>query len=398
MKRGPGMKAEHPYISGKAGPLFLSRSILLAGTLTVWSISFITSANSLDGSNRDIMRLGAQAFDLLGFTLAMFASDPKTRASRLPWLRLGWLGTSIASGLATASTVTADSGYAALAFNVLMGAALVFLLSMRWDLMGFLFLVGVNAVLSAVYYATTPRFGSGEGLLIFFITLIPGLLGALAVIGIQSRMELAVSRQGDALPAPQEPRADPIGDSPSDLFSPSDLLAQTHHQIQELFAKVARNQQLALDPTVAEEAQALASQLRGQLMLLQSGTWLVAALRLARMESTVAVAAQPDLAERIPHAQRSAVLAVTMLLATPVGGADGGGTPAAGADGAGKLQVFLEPDMEDRILITWRVRNLNPSRCTPALWSELETLGDTRVQRDPGGASILVHMKAPRLW
>lgn len=133
-------------------------------------------------------------------------------------------------------------------------------------------------------------------------------------------------------------------------------------------------------------------------MLLQSGTWLVAALRLARMESTVAVAAQPDLAERIPHAQRSAVLAVTMLLATPVGGADGGGTPAAGADGGGKLHVFLEPDVEDRILITWRVRNLNPSRCTPALWSELETLGDPRVQRDPGGASILVHMKAPRLW
>ncbi|MDR6637294.1 hypothetical protein [Paenarthrobacter nitroguajacolicus] len=381
------MKPERPYISGKAGPLFLSRSILMAGTLTVWSVSFVTSANSLDGSDRDLMRLGAQAFDLLGFTLAMFASDPKTRASYLPWLRLGWLGSSVASGFATASTVTVDSGYDALAFNVLMGTALVFLLSMRWDLMGFLFLVGVNAVLSGVYYATTPRFGSGEGLFIFFITLIPGLLGALAVVGIQSRLEQAVSRQGTALPSPEERPAD------VHLPAPSDMLAQTRHQIQELFAKVARNQHHPLDPTVAEEAQALASQLRGQLMLLQSSTWLVAALGLAKMESTVAVAAQPDLAERIPQAQRSAVLAVTMLLATPVGGPERGS-----ADAGGALQVFLEPDLDDRILITWRVRNLNPSRCTPALWSELETLGVPRVQTDPSGASIMVHVKAPRQW
>ena len=106
------------------------------------------------------------------------------------------------------------------------------------------------------------------------------------------------------------------------------------------------------------------------------------------------VVAQPDLVEHLPQASRSAVLASTMLLAphpsTPL-------KPRRLA-AAGKLHVYVEPHVEDTVLITWRVTNLNPHRCTPALWSELESLGGPRVQTDPGGASIMVRVKAPRPW
>ena len=168
----------------------------------------------------------------------------------------------------------------------------------------------------------------------------------------------------------------------------------THHHIQELFAKVAETRELPLHPELAEQAQELARQLRTQLMVCHSTNWFTESLALAGLESTVVVVAQPDLVEHLPQASRSAVLASTMLLAaTPINSPE---APASAP--AGKLHVYVEPHVEDTVLITWRVTNLNPQRCTPALWSELESLGEPRVQTDPGGASIMVRVKAPRPW
>ncbi|WP_159703385.1 hypothetical protein [Arthrobacter sp. 18067] len=381
------MSLAHLNTARRDGPLFVSRTVVVITSLTIWTISLILNAGSLDGSSLDRLKLGALAFDLLGLAVASIASDPKTPRRHLPHLRLIWLASSIASGSMTAQFVTLTSGYLSLALNVLLGTALVFLVAMRWDLLGFLVLVAANSVLSGAYYATTPRFGSGEGLLIFFITLLPGLLGGLSVFILHSHMHGAMERRTlAALNTLTE-------QSVSRDSERVEGLAETHQQIQQLFAKVAQGRELPLDPHFTEQAQALARQLRSQLMLSQSTTWLTESLALADLESTVMVVAQSDLVDRMPQASRSAVLAATMLLATPAGEPD---KPMIGQPR--RIHIFVEPDVDSMVLITWRVTKLNPNRCTPALWSELELLGAPRVHTDPGGASIMVRTKAPKSW
>lgn len=381
------MSLAHLSTARRDGPLFVSRAVLVITSLTIWIISFILNAASLDGSSLDRLKLGALAFDLLGLAVAIIASAPKTPRRHLPYLRLIWLASSIASGTMTAQFVTPTSGYLSLALNVLLGTALVFLVAMRWDLLGFLLLVAANSVLSGAYYATTPRFGSGEGLLIFFITLLPGLLGGLAVFILRNHMHGTLERQ--TLGALNTLTAQSVS---RDAGRAEDL-AETHQKIQALFAKVAEGRGLPLDPGFSEQAQVLAGQLRSQLMLSQSTNWLRESLALAGLESTVKVVAQSDVVERLSPASRSAVLAATMLLATPVADAD-----SAGTGRPRRLHIFVEPDMESTVLVTWRVTNLNPNRCTPALWSELGSLGTPRVHTDPGGASIMVPVKAPKTW
>jgi hypothetical protein len=377
------------HLSGArgAGPLFVSRAVLVTASLTVWAISFAIDAASLDGSRLDHLRLGALAFDLLGFAVASIASDPKTPRRQLPYLRVIWLASSIASGTMTAQSVTLTSGYLSLALNVLLGTALVFLVSMRWDLMGFLLLVAANSVLSGAYYATTPRFGSGEGLLIFFITLLPGLLGGLLVLILHSHVNGTMERRTmealNTLTEQAHTRDSHLAEG----------MAETQQQIQELFARVASARGVPLDPGLSEQAQALAGQLRSQLLLSQSTNWLTESLALAGLESTVLVVAEPDVVDRIPHDSRSAALAATMLLAAPVGN-----TQNAVDNRPRRIHIFVEPDVDPTVLMTWRVTNLNPNRCTPALWNELESLGAPRVHTDPGGASIMVPVTAPKTW
>ncbi|MFC8039121.1 hypothetical protein ACFUOZ_07185 [Paenarthrobacter sp. NPDC057355] len=369
------------------GPLFLSRGVLVTASVTLWIFSAVTQVGSLDGTNLDDSRLAAVAFDLAGCVLAVLASAPTTARRKLPLLRLLWLATSIGSGVMTAHVVTLSSGYLALAFNVMLGTALVFLVCLRWDLLGFMLLCAANSLLSSTYYAITPRLGSGEGLLIFFITMVPGLLGVLIVVGIRSRMEEQMARHVSQALAALTHQADTL-----DSARTRELSA-THLQIQELFAKAARSEALGLSPDLAEEAQRLASRLRSQLMVVQSSNWFKESLVLAGLDSRISVAAQPDLLQRIPQAQRPAFLSVTMLLATPL--------PRPGQEGAGepgRLHIYVEPGMGELVLITWRVTNLDPARCTPALWSEVESLGAPRVHTDPGGASVMVHVKAPKLW
>ncbi|SDW01249.1 hypothetical protein SAMN04487917_102480 [Arthrobacter sp. yr096] len=381
------MSLAHLSAARGVGPLFVSRAVLVVASLTVWAMSLAINTASLDGSRLDNVRFGALAFDLLGFAMASIASDPKTPRRQLPYLRLIWLASSIASGTMTAQSVTLTSGYLSLALNVLLGTALVFLVSMRWDLLGFLLLVAANSVLSGAYYATTPRFGSGEGLLIFFITLLPGLLGGLWVFILHSHVNGTMERRTlEALNTLTEQAH--TRDSRR-----AEGLAETHQQIQELFAKVASSQGVPLDPDLSEQAQALAGQLRSQLMLSQSTNWLTESLALAGLESTVLVVAEADLVDRIPHASRSAALAATMLLAAPVSN-----TGNAMDHRPRRIHIFVEPDVEPTVLVTWRVTNLNPNRCTPALWNELESLGTPRVHTDPGGASIMVPVKAPKTW
>lgn len=370
-----------------AGPLFLSRGILVSTSLTLWIFSAMTQVVSFDGSSLDRSRFAAVALDLIGCCAAFLASAPATPRRHLPYVRLAWLATSIISGVMTAQVVTLGSGYLALAFNVMLGSALVFLVCMRWDLMGFMLLSAANSVLSSFYYATTPRFGSGEGLLIFFITLIPGLLGALFVVGIRSRMEEQLARHSAQAMTALTRQAD------TRSSAHTEELSATHHQIQELFARAARSESHPLTPGLAEEAQWLASRLRAQLMVAQGGDWLSESLVLAGLDSTATVTAQPDLLQRIPQAQRPALLAVTMLLLKPV--PDG---PRQGSSLPGRVNVYVEPHVNDHLLITWRVTGLNPNRCTPALWSEVEALGSPRVHTDPGGASIIVPIKAPKPW
>lgn len=374
------------------GPLFVSRTILVVSAAIIWAISFVATTTSLDGSSTDNIRLSALVCDLVGFALAFFASDPKTPRRYLPLIRLFWLASSVASGIMTAQAVTLTSGFTSLAFNVLLGTALVFLVSMRWDLLGFLLLVAANSVLSGLYYATTPRFGSGEGLLIFFMTLMPGLVGALTVFIIRSQADGQRARQTiEALNALTE-----HADSRDSAWS--EELAKTHEQIQQLFARVAEARHLPTDPHLSEQAQALAGQLRAQLTLARATSWLTESLAVAGLEPAITVVAQPDQVERIPHTSRSAVVAVTMLLATPVPAPACGAPPSAAKDEPRRLHVFVEPQLEDKVLITWRVTNLRPNRCTPALWTELESLGVPRVHTDPQGASIMVQVKAPRAW
>ncbi|MGR0158713.1 hypothetical protein [Paenarthrobacter nitroguajacolicus] len=370
------------------GPLFVSRSLLVVSSLTLWLLYFSTAALLPGERDGEHFTLGALGLDLLGFVLAIHASDPKTPHRQLPCLRLLWLASSVASGMMIASVVTESSGYLALAFNVLLGTSLVFLIAMRWDLMGFLLLIAANSLLSSLYYATTPRFGSGDGLLIFFITLFPGLLGALTVFTLSSIVEGHMSRQTlSALHTLTEHAG-------SKALERSGELALTHLHIQELFAKVAEARAFPLDPALSEQAQALSGQLRAHLMLSQSTNWLTESLALAGLDSTVVVVAQPDLVERLPQESRSALLAATMLLATTPVNASGAQTSGP----AGKLHVYVEPHVDEMLLITWRVTNLNPNRCTPALWGELESLGAPRVQTDAGGASIMVRVKAPKTW
>ncbi|MEV7660617.1 hypothetical protein [Paenarthrobacter sp. NPDC089316] len=370
------------------GPLFLSRGVLVTASLSLWILSFITQMGSLDGSALDRPRLAAVSFDLLGFSVACLASTPRTPRQHLPYLRIVWLGTSIASGMMTAEVVTLASGYLALAFNVMLATALVFLVCARWDLMGFMLLAAANSVLSSAYYAATPRFGSGEGLLIFFITLIPGLLGALVVVGVRSRMEEQIARHASQAVASLTREAD------ARASAHAEELSATRRQIQELFDRAAQSDGPA--PRLAEEAQGLASRLREQLMVAHSSNWLTESLVLAGLDSKVTVAAQPDLLQRIPQAQRPAILSVTMMLLKPV--ADTTGRAGHAPEAAARLHVYVEPHVEDQLLITWRVGNLNPNRCTPALWSEIESLGVPRVHTDPAGASVMVHVKAPKLW
>lgn len=374
--------------AASTGPLFVSRSILVVSSLTLWVLAFATAALLPDEGHTEQFNLGALGLNLLGFFLAILASDPKTPRRQLPRLRLLWLASSVASGMMTAEAVTVSSGYLALSLNVLLGTSLVFLIAMRWDLLGFLLLIAANSLLSGLYYATTPRFGSGDGLLIFFITLFPGLLGALAVFILRSIVEGQVSRQTfNALHALSEHAG-------SKALERSGELALTHLHIQELFAKVAGARTFPLDPALSEEAQALSGQLRAHLMLSQSTNWLTESLALAGLDSKVVVVAQPDLVERLPQASRSAFLAATMLLATTPVNAPG----AQASIPAGKLHVYVEPHVDEMLLITWRVANLNPNRCTPAFWSELAALGVPRVHADPGGSSIMVHVKAPKAW
>jgi hypothetical protein len=382
------MRLSSLQAAASAGPLFISRSILVISSLTLWAVSVVAAALTPNEYDAGQLTFSALGFDLLGLVVAVFAAHPQTPRHHLPYLRLLWLASSIASGVMTAEMVTASSGYLALALNVLLGTSLVFLVAMRWDLLGFLVLIAANSVLSGVYYATTPRFGSGEGLLIFFITLFPGLLGGLTVFVLRSMVEGQVARQTiKALQALTE-HAD------TRASARSGGLAETHQHIQELFARVAEARRLPLHPDLSEQAQELARQLRSQLMVSHSTNWLTESLALAGLESKVVVVAQPDLVEHLPQASRPAVLASTMLLAaTPVNAPE---APASAP--SGKLHVYVEPHVEEMVLITWRVTNLNPHRCTPALWSELESLGATRVQTDPGGASIMVHVKAPRPW
>ncbi|MFW0775119.1 hypothetical protein ACLRGI_18355 [Paenarthrobacter nitroguajacolicus] len=388
------MSLAHTRAARLAGPLFVSRSILVVSSSILWVLSLVTAALSLDGGSKQYLTFGALAFDLVGFLAAVLASAPKTPRPQLPWLRLLWLASSIASGMMTSQAVTVSSGYFALAFNVVLGTSLVFLVAMRWDLLGFLLLIAANSVLSGAYYATTPRFGSGDGLLIFFITLFPGLLGALTVFILRSIVEGHMARQTlHALQTLME-HAD------ARASERSGGLAETHLHIQELFAKVAEARGGPLDPELSEQAQALGGQLRAQLMMSQSTNWLTESLALAGLEGKVAVVAQPDLLERLPQASRSAVLAVTMLLAaTPVNAPENAATRTPGATvSPGKLHLYVEPHVDEMLLMTWRVTELNPHRCTPALWSELESLGVPRVRTDPEGASIMVHVKAPKAW
>lgn len=371
-----------------AGPLFISRSILIVSSLTLWMVSAVIAWMSpLEGGTGQLI-LAALGFDLLGLALAVMASHPTTPRRNLPLLRLAWLASSIASGVTTAQVVTPTSGYPALALNVLLGTSLVFLVALRWDLLGFLVMIAANSVLSGIYYATTPRLGSGDGVLIFFITLFPGLLGGLTVFILRSMVEGQAARQTiKALQALTEHAG-------SRSSAGSGGLAETHQHIQELFATVAEARGLPLHPDLSKRAQELASQLRAQLMEAHSTNWLTESLALAGLESKVVVVAQPDLLEHLPQASRSAVLASTMLLAaTPVTA-----TEAPASAPAGKIHVYVEPHLEEMVLITWRVTSLNPQRCTPALWGELESLGVPRVQTDPGGASIMIRVKAPRPW
>ncbi|MDI2034867.1 hypothetical protein [Paenarthrobacter nitroguajacolicus] len=382
------MSRVFPAVPGIAtGPLFLSRSVLVTASVTLWMFSAITQIGSFDGSSLDRSRLAAVAFDLSGCGVAFLASAPMTPRRHLPYYRALWLATSMASGVMTAQVVTLASGYLALAFNVMLGTALVFLVSVRWDLMGFMLLTAANSLLSSIYYAATPRFGSGEGLLIFFITLVPGLLGALIVVGIRSRMAEQIARHSSQALAELTQQAD------TRASAHSQELSATHHQIQELFARAARSEGLSLTPGLAEEAQRLAARLRTQLLVAQTSNWFNESLVLAGLDARVSVAAQPDLLQRVPQAQRPALLSVTMLLATPVHhpGQQNVEVPQ-------RLHVYVEPDVEEQLLITWRVTLLDPVRCTPALWSEIESLGTPRVQTDPGGASVMVHVKAPKLW
>lgn len=370
-----------------AGPLFISRTILVVSSLTLWIVSVVAAVLSPNEADAGQLTFGALGFDLLGFVVAVFASHPETPRRHLPFLRLVWLASSITSGVMTAHVVTVTSGYPALALNVLLGTSLVFLVALRWDLLGFLVLIAANSVLSGFYYATTPRFGSGDGLLIFLITLFPGLLGGLTVFILRSMAEAQEARKTiEALQTLTE-----HADSRASAFSGE--LAETHQRIQELFAKVSQVRG-PLHPDLSEQAQELARQLRTRLMVSQSTNWLTESLALAGLNSRVVVVAQPDLIEHLPQASRSAVLASTMLLAaTPVND-----PVALSSVPAGRLHVYVEPHVDEMVLITWRVTNLNPRRCTPALWSELESLGSPRVQTDPGGASIMIHVKAPRPW
>ncbi|MCT9868545.1 hypothetical protein [Paenarthrobacter aurescens] len=381
------MSLAHLSTSRRDGPLFISRAVLVVTSLTIWIISFILNAGSLDGGSMDHLKLGAQAFDLLGLAVAIVASAPKTPRHHLPFLRLIWLASSITSGTMTAQFVTPTSGYLSLALNVLFGTALVFLVAMRWDLLGFLVLVAANSVLSGAYYAATPRFGSGEGLLIFFITILPGLLGGLAVFFLRNQVQRTLERQ--TLGALNTLTAQSVS---RDAERAEDL-AETHQQIQALFAKVAERRGLPLDPGFSEQAQVLAEQLRSQLMISQSTNWLTESLSLAGLEATVMVVAQSDLVERVSPASRSAVLATTMLLTAPAGDADSTLTARPR-----RLHIFVEPHTAATVLVTWRVTHMNPNRCTPALWSELGSLGVPRVHTDPGGASIMVPVEAPRSW
>jgi|GEM_PF-3023812 len=372
----------------QSGPLFISRGLLLLASLTLWCLSIVAAALAPADGDAGRLTFVALSFDFAGLVVAFFASHPTTPERILPWLRLLWLATSFASGIQTAQTVTTTSGYPALALNVLLGTSLVFLVAMRWDVLGFLVLISANSVLSGVYYATTPRLGSGDGLLIFFITLLPGLLGALTVFVLRSMVEERAARETlralQTLTEHADARATAV----------SGEMAETHRHIQELFAKVAETRKLSLHPELSEQAQELAQQLRTQLTVQYSTNWLTESLALAGMESQVVVVAQPDLLEYLPQESRSAVLASTMLLAT---------TPVQAAKGPdsrlpAKLHLYIEPHLDGTVLITWRVARLNPQRCTPAFWTELGSLGVPRVQTDPGGASITVRTKAPKPW
>ena len=224
-------------------------------------VSIVTAVLSPNEGGARQLTFVALGFDLLGLVVAVIASHPQTPRGQLPGLRLIWLASSIASGVMTAEMMTATSGFPALALNVLLGTSLVFLVALRWDLLGFLVLISANSVLSGLYYATTPRFGSGDGLLIFFITLFPGLVGGLTVFILRSMAEGQEARQTikalQTLTEHAESRAS----------ARSGGLAVTHHHIQELFAKVAETRELPLHPELAERAQELARQLRTQLMV-----------------------------------------------------------------------------------------------------------------------------------
>lgn len=374
------------------GQLFISRGVLVHIALTLWILSVLASLtiSALDG--RLHWRLAAAGLDLIGLLIAVKASDRATDRAHLPHLRVAWIATSSLSFTCLAVVARPEAGFTALATHSLQAATVILLLAMRWNLTGFISLTAANAALSAGIFAIAPGFGAGSGFLVWFQMLLPGAIGTASVLirrrAVKRSSAHAVSIRLDALTA----------DVVSGASDAEARLAHTERQIRDLLEKVARARSLPLDPTLAQAARELAAELRSQLLKECSTDWLVEALALTGLSSDVAVVHSREGVDRIPEASRPSVLAITMLLATASRPGLGRLRPGSRPPRCKRVHFVAEFTEEQTVDLIWRGAGYRKNELSPALWSEVESLGTPRFRSDPAGISLAVTIPAAPAW
>jgi hypothetical protein len=370
------------------GQLFISRGVLLHVALTGWVMSLLADLTVPGMDEGPPWRLAAAGIDLLGLLLAVKASDPVTARARLPHLRVAWFATSLLSRMCVAAATNSESGFTALAINSLLAATVIFLLAMRWNLTGFLYMAGVNAALSAGIYAMTPAPAAGAAFLIWFLTLLPGAIGTASVLirrhAVKRSAVQAVSIHLDALTT----------DVISEASQAEARLAHTELQIRALLDEVAGARSLPLDPALAQAARELAAELRSQLLMGYSTDWLAEALAFAGISSEVAVIHRTDGVDRIPETIRPSVLAITMLLVAGSRPGLGGLCRGSRPPRSKRVHFFAEFTKEQTAHLTWRGAGYRKYELSPALWSELEYLGTPLFRNDHAGISLAVTIPA----
>ncbi|MEV8149594.1 hypothetical protein AB0O52_15820 [Arthrobacter sp. NPDC080073] len=367
------------------GPLFVSRGILATACVVLWILNSYLAFEAGSRIGADPWYFLATGLDLLGLFVADQASDAVTPRGRLANLRAVWLVLAVASACCSALATVREPGLALIGADALLSAVAVLLVSHRWNLRGFLTLTVATAAINTAVYAVTPGADPRATSNIFFLSLLPGVVGTVSVLlrrdAIQRKGARGLSGRLDALT-----RAIDAKTSARELE-----LAITKTRIEELFAKVAQAPSVPLDPAVAREARELAGHLRQLLLEEGSGNWLAEALELEGLAGTVHIAQPTDVVEELPESSRPAILAATMLMAA---GATLRGTHRGGAAPrpreAHRIHFFAQKSGQNGARLTWRIGGARKKQLSPLLWTELDSLGRANASNDREGCSIVV--------